>query len=97
MDRVLGDPWVIFDECVDISGDCDECAMLRDPFIHCVGEREVGGANMRACSRIPLFKINSAGVTPVEVFSTVFIIRCTMGSCSYDHLHSRDSASGIRW
>jgi len=68
------------------DGDCDACALLRDPFIHCVGEREVGGANMRACSRIPLFKINSAGVTPVEVFSTVFIIRRTMGSCSYDHL-----------
>ena len=45
-----------------------------------------GGASMRACSRIALFKIKSAGVTPVEVFSTVFLIRCIMGSCSYDNL-----------
>jgi hypothetical protein len=30
--------------------------------------------------------IKSAGVTPVEVFSTVFMMRWTNGSCSNDHL-----------
>ena len=73
MDRILGDPRVVFDECMCIAGEL--CVPMGG-----------GGASIRACSRIALFKINSAGVTPVEVFSTVFIIRCTMGSCSYDHL-----------
>ncbi len=80
MDRVLGDPWAIFDECVDISGFGIHSSIVSERAICCADPREVGGANMRACSRIPLFKINTAGVTPVEGFSTVFIIRCTMGS-----------------
>jgi len=35
--------------------------------------------------RIELLRINSAGVIPVVVFSTVFMIHCTMGGWSYDH------------
>jgi hypothetical protein len=34
----------------------------------------VGGRRIRSVSRMLLFKINSAGVTPVDVFSTVFMI-----------------------
>ncbi len=60
-------------------------SIVSERAICCVDPREVGGASMRASSRIPLFKMNSAGVTPVEVFSNVFKIRCTMGSCLYDH------------
>ena len=33
-------------------------------------------------SRIELLSMSSAGETPVDVFSTVFMIRCTMGNCS---------------
>ena len=34
-------------------------------------------------TRIELLSISSVGETPVDVFSTVFMIRCTMGNCSY--------------
>ena len=40
------------------------------------------GARIRFDNRIELLRMSSAGVTPVDVFSTVFIIRCTMGNCS---------------
>ncbi len=42
----------------------------------------VGGSSIRSVSRILLFNIKAAGVTPVDVFSIVFMILCTMGSCS---------------
>jgi len=44
VDRVLGERWVVFDECVGIKGelclmcDCYERVLLRDPLIHCVGK-----------------------------------------------------------
>jgi len=60
-------------------------SIVSERAIGCADPREVGDAKMRA-SRIALFKNFSAGVTPVDVFSTEFIICCTMGSCSYDHL-----------
>ena len=46
----------------------------------------VGGSNIRSVSRMLLLSINSAGETPVDVFSTVFMILCTMDNCSKDHL-----------
>ena len=51
VDRVLADPFVIF--------------IVSERAICCADPREVGGVSMRACSRIALFKINSAGVTPL--------------------------------
>jgi hypothetical protein len=41
-------------------------SIVSERSICYVDPREVGGANMRTCSRIALFKINS---DPVEVFS----------------------------
>ena len=42
VDRILGDPRVVFDECMCIAGELcvpsyrDECVLSRDPYIHCV-------------------------------------------------------------
>ena len=47
--------------------------------------------------RMEWLSISSAGVTPVDVFSTVFMMRWTKGSCSNDHLSwTRLSKSNAR-
>jgi hypothetical protein len=48
-----------------------------NPVIHCVGLTEPGGDRIRFDGCIELLRISSAGVTPVDVFSTVLMIRMT--------------------
>jgi hypothetical protein len=52
-------------------------AIWLDGLVKPVGER------IRFDRRIELLRISSAGVTLVEVFSTVFMIRCTIGTTTY--------------
>ena len=84
MDRILSDPRVVFNECMCCFA--IHSSIVSDKATCCDDPMDGGGASMRA-----LFKINSAGVTPVEIFSTVFIIRCTMGvartTTCHDHVH----------
>ena len=60
---------------------CNPLSIVSDRATRLVGLAEPG-ARIRFDNRIELLRMSSAGVTPVEVFSTVFMIRCTMGNCS---------------
>jgi hypothetical protein len=46
------------------------------------------GAKIGFDDRIELLRMSSAGVTPADVFSAVFIIRCTMGKCLLGSVHN---------
>jgi len=86
MDGVLGDAFIVLYESVTVGLELPfraiQSSIVSDSVICPEDSATVGGVSIRSVSRIELLRINSAGVTPVEVFSTVFIIRCTIGSCS---------------
>ena len=58
-----------------------QLSIVSDKATQLVGLAEPG-ARIRFDSCIELMSMSSAGETPVDVFSTVFMIRCTMGNCS---------------
>ena len=45
------------------------------------GVSEPGGARIRADMQIELLRMSSAGLTPVEVFSTVFVVPLVVHGC----------------
>jgi hypothetical protein len=55
-----------------------QLSIVTDRATRLNGLTEPGGERIRFDSRIELLRMISAGLTPVEVF----MIRCTMGSCS---------------
>ena len=63
-----------------------QLSIVSDRAIWLDGLVKPGGERTQFDRRIELLRISSAGLTLVEVFSTVFMIRCTIGNnCSYDH------------
>jgi len=75
-----------------------------NPFIHSIDSDvspestlQPTGDMICKVSRIEWLSIKSAGVTHVDVFSTVFMMHWTNGSCSNDHLSwTRLSKSSAR-
>ena len=108
MNWVLRNTWVILDKWVAVRHGhvllerrvC--CRVTRLSIISDRANRLVGwaepGARIRFDNRIELLRMSSAGVhnTPVDVFSTVFIIRCTMGNCSLDYLSCTRASKSTR-
>ncbi len=58
-----------------------QLSTVSDRATRLVGLAEPG-ARIRFDNRVELLRMSSVGVTPVDVFSTVFMIHCTMGNCS---------------
>ena len=68
-----------------LSHDCVKCIKYKDSQQlkrSLLNEQLKRSMLIRFDRHIELLSKSSAGVTPVDVFSTVFMIRCTNGSCS---------------
>ena len=109
VDRILSNSWVILDQSVMIrlrlllTCHLDECVLSRYPLVHSIRQGNLTCTCNALCDMsfcfdrlMELFNKSWARVTTVDVFSTVFFIRWTIGSCSNNHL-SWSNRIASRW